>query len=181
VNFDEITFPADSAINIRTVRSYMATAMILWYNTDLRAKYNRVWEALKYAWLASFDKELCAEALETWPTSGPYAFSEAESLWLTGTLQFLKAGSAAQSARSRRRSTPATRSNTKKNKEEGESSVKKQQRRDSAPPSRKRYATSHLLFSLIALLLIILIISVKTIFFSFFALFAVHVLFTLVA
>ena len=49
VNFDEIKFPADSAINIRTVRSYMAVAMILWYDTALLAKYDGVWEALKYA------------------------------------------------------------------------------------------------------------------------------------
>ena len=39
-------------------------------------------------------------------TSGPSAFREAESLWLTGTLQFLKAASAAPSARRRRRSAP---------------------------------------------------------------------------
>jgi hypothetical protein len=60
VNFDEITFPADSAINIRNVQSYMAVAMILWYDTALRAKYDSVWEALKYAWLASFDNKLYA-------------------------------------------------------------------------------------------------------------------------
>ncbi len=53
VNFDEITFPADTAINIRTVQSYMAVTMILWYDTELRTKYDRVWEALKYAWLAT--------------------------------------------------------------------------------------------------------------------------------
>ena len=52
VNFDDITFPADTAINIRTVQGYMAVAMILWYDTELRTKYDHVWEALKYAWLA---------------------------------------------------------------------------------------------------------------------------------
>ncbi len=49
MNFDEIMFPTDTAINICTVQSYMAVAMILWYDTELLTKYYCVWETLKYA------------------------------------------------------------------------------------------------------------------------------------
>ncbi len=53
MKFDAITFPTDTSINNRNVRSYMAVAMILWYAKALLAKYDGVWEALKYAWLTS--------------------------------------------------------------------------------------------------------------------------------
>jgi hypothetical protein len=50
LDLDSITFPTDQAINIRSVRSYLAVTIIMWYQADLRDK--RVWDELNYAWLA---------------------------------------------------------------------------------------------------------------------------------
>ncbi len=34
----------DPAIHVSSVRYYMAVAMILWYQADLREKHKRVWD-----------------------------------------------------------------------------------------------------------------------------------------
>ena len=68
----------------------MAVAMILWYQADLREKHKRVWDELNFAWLATFSCDLHAVGLEKWPVTGPFAFDESQSKWLTDTLRFLK-------------------------------------------------------------------------------------------
>ena len=54
LDWDTIAFPSDPAINVASVRYYMAVAMILWYQADLREKHKRVWDELNYAWMATF-------------------------------------------------------------------------------------------------------------------------------
>ena len=61
----------------------------MWYQADLREKHKRVWDELIYAWLATFSCDLHAVGLEKWPVTGPFAFDEAQSKWLTDTLRFL--------------------------------------------------------------------------------------------
>jgi hypothetical protein len=67
--------------------------MIMWYQADLRDKHKRVWDQLNYAWLATFSCDLHAVGLEKWPETGPFAFNEAQSKWLTDTLRFLQQSS----------------------------------------------------------------------------------------
>jgi hypothetical protein len=50
----KIAFPKDPAINICMVRSYLAVAMTLWYQPDLRGTQARAWDELDYAWYATF-------------------------------------------------------------------------------------------------------------------------------
>ena len=76
LDWDSITFPSDPAINIRSVRYYLAVAMIMWYQADLRDKHKRVWDELNYAWLATFSCDLNAVGLEKWPETGPFAFDK---------------------------------------------------------------------------------------------------------
>jgi hypothetical protein len=94
LDWDTITFPTDPAIKIRSVRYYLAVAMIMWYQADLRDKHKRVWDELNYAWLATFSCVLNAVALEKWPETGPFAFDKVQSKWLTDTLHFLKQSTA---------------------------------------------------------------------------------------
>jgi hypothetical protein len=70
----------------------MAVAMILWYNTDLRATQDRLWQELNFAQKATFHADLAPAALETWPVDGPHVFTDSESQWLTETLLYLKKG-----------------------------------------------------------------------------------------
>jgi hypothetical protein len=81
LDWDSITFPTDPAINIRSVRYYLAVAMIMWYqaNLSLRDKHKRVWDELNYAWLATFLCDLHAVGLEKWPETGPFAFDKNQS------------------------------------------------------------------------------------------------------
>ena len=90
LDWDTIAFPSDPAINVASVRYYVAVAMILWYQADLREKHKRVWDELNFAWLATFSCDLHAVGLEKWPVTGPFAFDESQSKWLTDTLRFLK-------------------------------------------------------------------------------------------
>ena len=90
VPFDKILFPTDPYTSICSVRSYMAVAMIMWYDTDIRAAHSSVWDALRFAWQASFHSALSAVGLEKWPTTGPHAFNEQQCAWLTETLRCLK-------------------------------------------------------------------------------------------
>ncbi len=90
---DELKFPTDPNMSICSVRSYLAIAMILWYQDDLRLKHMQLWPSwgeLKYAWSATFHCDLHPNGLEKWPKSEPHAFTESESRWLDGTLRFLK-------------------------------------------------------------------------------------------
>ena len=106
VDYDKIPFPTDPMQSICSVRSYMAVAMILWYDLDLRAKHSRAWESLTAAWKATFHTELTAGALEKWPQDGPHGFSEDQSTWLTSTLRYLKGRAP---PRRRRATSPAPR------------------------------------------------------------------------
>jgi hypothetical protein len=90
VPFDKILFPTDPYTSICSVRSYLAVAMIMWYDTDIRAAHSSVWDALQFAWQASFHSALSAVGLEKWPTTGPHAFNEQQCSWLTETLRCLK-------------------------------------------------------------------------------------------
>ncbi len=58
LDWDSITFPSDPAINIRSVRYYLAVAMTMWYQANLRDNHKRVWDELNYAWLATFSCDL---------------------------------------------------------------------------------------------------------------------------
>ncbi len=78
--------------------------MIMWYQADLRDKHKRVWDELNYAWLATFSCDLHAVGLEKWPETGPFAFYQTQSKWLTDTLYFPK-----QSAGRLRRQVPPPR------------------------------------------------------------------------
>jgi hypothetical protein len=42
LDWDSVAFPSDPAVNIASVRYYLAVAMILWYPADLRGKHKRV-------------------------------------------------------------------------------------------------------------------------------------------
>ena len=90
VAYDEIPFPTDPMITIASERTYMAVAMILWYDGDLRAQHARAWDGLNAAWKATFHTELTAAALEKWPKDGPHGFNETQSTWLASTLRYLK-------------------------------------------------------------------------------------------
>ncbi len=81
LDWDSITFPSNPAITIRSVRYYLAVAMIMWYQADLRNKHKRVWDELNYAWLATFSCDLHAVGLEKWPETGPFAFDKTQSKW----------------------------------------------------------------------------------------------------
>ena len=101
LDWDSVSFPSDPSVNIASKRYYLAVAMILWYQAELREKHKRVWDELNYAWLATFSCELHPVGMEKWPRTGPFAFDETQCHWLTETLRFLKAG-----GRSRRASAP---------------------------------------------------------------------------
>jgi hypothetical protein len=90
LDWDSITFSSDPAVNIRSVRYYLAVAMVMWYQADLRDKHQRVWDELNYAWLATFSCDLHAVGLEKWPETGPFALDKTQSKWLTDTFHFLK-------------------------------------------------------------------------------------------
>ncbi len=70
----------------------MAVAMILWYDPDLRATQDRLWQELDFAWKATFHADLGPAGLETWLVDDPHAFTESESQWRTETLLYLKMG-----------------------------------------------------------------------------------------
>ena len=78
VPLDKIPFPTDPNTSICSVRSYLAVAMILWYDTEIRAAHSKVWDTLQYSWHATFHTDLSAAGLEKWPTTGPHAFNEQE-------------------------------------------------------------------------------------------------------
>ncbi len=90
LEFGKSPIPADPNTSICSVRSYLAQAMIMWYDTAVREKNAQAWERLTAAWKATFHSELTAGAMEKWPTDGPHGFSEAQSTWLTSTLRYLK-------------------------------------------------------------------------------------------
>ena len=92
LDWDSVSFPSDPSVNIASKRYYLAVAMILWYQAELREKHKRVWDELNYAWLATFSCELHPVGMEKWPRTGPFAFDETQCHWLTETLRFLKAG-----------------------------------------------------------------------------------------
>jgi hypothetical protein len=91
IDWDSIRFPSDAAIHICTVRCYMAVAMIMLYQTELRESHKRVWDELNYAWLATFSCELHTVGVELWPETGPFVFTQDQSNWLTKLL-ILKTG-----------------------------------------------------------------------------------------
>jgi hypothetical protein len=101
LDWDSVSFPSDPSVNIASKRYYLAVAMILWYQADLREKHKRVWDELNYAWLATFSCDLHPVGMEKWPRTGPFAFNDIQCTWLTETLRFLKSG-----GRSRRVSAP---------------------------------------------------------------------------
>ena len=90
VPLDEVKVPTDLNMKICSVRTYLARAMILWYQHDLRLKHMRLWGELNYAWSATFHCDLHPNGLEKWPETGPHAFTQAESKWLAETPRFLK-------------------------------------------------------------------------------------------
>ena len=59
-------------------------------DTDIRAAHSSVWDALQFAWHATFHSQLSAVGMEKWPTTGPHAFNDLECRWLTETLLCLK-------------------------------------------------------------------------------------------
>ncbi len=105
LQFDKSPVPADPYTSICSVRSYLAQAMIMWYDTSVREKNAQAWDRLNASWKATFHFELTAVALEKWPTDGPHGFSEAQSAWLKGTLHYLKG----QGKATRRRTSAAPR------------------------------------------------------------------------
>ena len=107
VDFDKIPFPTDPLRSICSVRSYMAVAMILWHDPDLRAKHSCAWDGLTAAWRATFHHDLTARDLEKWPEDGPHGFNKSESAWLAGTLRFLKRGPGRAPSSRRRVEPPA--------------------------------------------------------------------------
>ena len=92
LEFDKIQFPTDPMRSICSVRSYLAVAMIFFYEHETREKHTRTWDALSAAWKATFHQDLSSRALEKGPQDGPHGFNDAESRWLTGTLRYLKRG-----------------------------------------------------------------------------------------
>ena len=99
LEFGKSPIPTDPNTSICSVRSYLAQAMIMWYDTAVREKNAQAWERLTAAWKATFHSELTAGALDKWPTDGPHCFSEAQSAWLTATLRYLKGQGRAPSRR----------------------------------------------------------------------------------
>ncbi len=108
---DELKFATDPNMSICPVGSYLAIAMVLWYQDDLRLKHMRLWGELNYAWSATFQCfhcDLYPNGLEKWQESGPHAFTESESRWLDGTLRFLKKTAARSAGRpARNKAAPA--------------------------------------------------------------------------
>ena len=90
LDFEQCSVPTDPCTRICSVRSYLAQAMLMWYDTTIREKNTQAWDRLQAAWKATFHTELAAGALETWPTDGPHGFSESQSDWLASTLRHLK-------------------------------------------------------------------------------------------
>jgi hypothetical protein len=90
LDFDKSPVPTDHNTSISSVRSYLAQAMIMWYDTSVRDKNAQAWDRLLASWKATFHSELTAGALEKWPTDGPHGFSEDQSTWLAATLRYLK-------------------------------------------------------------------------------------------
>jgi hypothetical protein len=88
--FSKISFPANPNFSINSVRSYMAFAMLLWYDQDVRTAQDRLWQELQSSWKALFHSDLNAAALETWLNDDSHAFTESQWLWLTDTLRMLK-------------------------------------------------------------------------------------------
>jgi hypothetical protein len=88
--WDEIHLPKDPNVSICSVRSYMAIAMIMWYQPDLRLSQLRLWEQLMYAWNTTFHCDLHPNGLEKWQEDGPHAFNTEESKWLAETLCYFK-------------------------------------------------------------------------------------------
>ncbi len=101
---DEVKIPTDQNMSICSVRTYLAIAMILWYQHDLRLKHMRLLGELNYAWSATFHCDLHPNGLEKWQVTGPHAFTKTESKWLAESLRFLKrtAGRPARSSGVRR-------------------------------------------------------------------------------
>jgi hypothetical protein len=100
LDFDKSPVPTDHNTSISSVRSYLAQAIIMWYDTSVRDKNAQAWDRLLASWKATFHSELTAGALEKWPTDGPHGFSEDQSTWLAATLRYLLKG---QGRASRRR------------------------------------------------------------------------------
>jgi hypothetical protein len=86
LQWDENHLPKDPNVSICSARSYMAIAMIMWYQPDLRLTQLRLWEELKYAWNTTFHCDLHPDWLEKWPEDRPHAFNSEESKWLAETL-----------------------------------------------------------------------------------------------
>ena len=108
VEFDKISFPKDHNVSICSVRSYMAVAMLLWFDTDLRATQTRLWNELTLCWKATFHSDLDLPGLERWPKGDhPHAFTQEQSDWLEGTLRYLKRGPGRLSSRRRQQTAPA--------------------------------------------------------------------------
>ena len=91
LDFSQIQFSTDSCISICSVRSYHAVAILFSHISSLRTAHSRVWDDLQFAWHATFHTKLSDTVLETWPTTGPHAFSASQAEWLTETLRYLKA------------------------------------------------------------------------------------------
>ncbi len=83
--WDEIHLPKDPNVSICSVRSYMAIAMIMWYQPDLRLTQLRLWEELKYAWNATFHCNLHPNGLEKWPAAERYWLQSERELSLSLT------------------------------------------------------------------------------------------------
>ncbi len=65
-------------------------ALIFCHIPSLCTVHSKVWDDLQYAWRATFHTELSDIVLDTWPTTGPHAFSALQSDLLTETLLYLK-------------------------------------------------------------------------------------------
>ena len=145
--FDEITFPNDPNISICSVRSYMALAMILWYDSDLRGAQRRLWDELNLAWSSTFHSDLHPHVLEKWPVTGPHAFSKTESTWLSETLRFLKKSSGRPS---RARPPPASSAQASvprsSSKAEGRAKVSKKRRASDPVATFPRFASNMSIF-----------------------------------
>ncbi len=58
VDFDMIPFPTDPMRSICSVCSYLAVAMIMWYDPALSEKHARAWECLNAVCKATFHHDL---------------------------------------------------------------------------------------------------------------------------
>ena len=67
VPLDKIPFPTDPNTSICSVRSYLAVAMILWYDTEIRAAHSKVWDTLQYSWHDGMAAVLMARYLSHGP------------------------------------------------------------------------------------------------------------------